>query len=90
MDDVEFLLDANVLGLDRFLENSVKYRKVGDEMCPPKSATDPEIVKFARTNNLVIVTKDAKMVEQCMFEGVRYVTFTDVDLARKIARYPDA
>lgn len=61
MKDIEFLLDENVLGLARFLENRVKYRKVGDNGCPAKEAKDPEVVKFARENRLVIVTKDSKM-----------------------------
>lgn len=89
MDGVEFLLDENVLGLDRFLENRVKYRKVGDDKCPGKEAGDPEIVKFARENNLVVVTKDSKMMEQCEFENVECVTFTDVDFAKKIVRYSE-
>ena len=87
---VEFLLDENVLGLDRFLKHRVNYRMVGDVDCPAKEADDPEIVKFARENGLVIVTKDSKMVEQCEFEGVKYVTFTDIDFAKKVTEYPGA
>ena len=90
MNDIEFLLDENVLGLARFLENYVKYRKVGDNGYPIKEAEDPVIVKFAKDNNMVIVTKDIKMIEQCEFEEVRYVTFNDIDFAKKIARYPNS
>lgn len=53
MQGVEFLLDENALGLDRFLENRVRYRKVGGEGSPAKGASDPEIVKFAKENGLV-------------------------------------
>jgi len=70
MTNIEFLLDENVLGLARFLENRVKYRKVGDNGCPAKEADDPEIVKFARENNLVIVTKDIKMIDECKLENM--------------------
>ena len=87
MSDIEFLLDENVLGLDRFLKNRVKYRKVGDEGCPIKEADDPTIVKFASENNLVIITKDAKMIEQCKFDNVSYVTHNDVDFAKEIVNY---
>ena len=90
MNDVEFLLDENVLGLARFLENRVKYRKVGDNGCPIKEAEDPVVVKFAKDNSMVIVTKDIKMIEQCEFEGVDYVTFNDIDFAKKIVRYPNS
>lgn len=90
MNDVEFLLDENVLGLARFLENYVKYRKVGDNGCPIKEAEDPVIVKFAKDNNMVIVTKDIKMIEQCEFEDVRYVTFNDIDFAKKIVGYQNS
>ncbi|MBI1664023.1 MAG: hypothetical protein IS860_11205 [Nitrosopumilus sp.] len=37
MTNIEFLLDENVLGLARFLEKRVKYRKVGDNDCPKKA-----------------------------------------------------
>ena len=84
---VEFLLDENTLGLARFLENRVKYKKVGDDGCPVLSAEDPEIVKFARENNMIIVTKDIKMIEECQFENVEYVTMNDLDFARKVANY---
>ncbi len=87
MTEIEFLLDENALGLARFLENSVKYRKVGDNGCPAKEAGDPEVVKFARENNLVIVTRDTKMIEQCKFENIKCVTFTDTDFARKVVDY---
>ena len=33
----EFLLDENVLGLDRYL-TGIKYKKIGDEGCPAKLA----------------------------------------------------
>ena len=90
MNGAEFLLDENVLGLARFLENRVKYRKVGDNGCPIKEAEDPVVVKFAKDNSMVIVTKDTKMVEQCKFEGVNYVTFDDADFAKKIEKYSNS
>ena len=33
---VEFLLDENILGLDRYL-TGIKYKKIGDEGCPAKN-----------------------------------------------------
>ncbi len=81
---VEFLLDENVLGLARFLEDSVKYRSVGGNGCPEREAEDQVIVQFAHKNDLIIITKDAKMVDACKFRGVKYVTHGDEDLARKI------
>ena len=84
---MEFLLDENVLGLARFLENRVKYRKVGDNGCPAKEADDPEIVKFAKENNLIIVTKDIKMIKECEFENMKYITLDDTDFAKKIINY---
>ena len=90
MENVEFLLDENVLGLARFFENRVKYRKVGDSGCPIKEAEDPVVVKFAKDNSMVVVTKDIKMIKQCEFEEVSYVTFDDIDFAKKIIRYPNS
>ena len=86
----EFLLDENALGLDRFLENHVKYRKVGGDGCPALKTKDPEIVKFAKENNLIIVTKDIKMVNACKFENVKYVTFDDGDFAKKVIEYSES
>ncbi len=54
---------------------------------PAKEAEDPEIVKFAIENNLIIVTKDIKMIDECEFEKVEYVTMNDIDFARKVANY---
>ena len=87
---MEFLLDENVLGLARFLENRVKYRKVGDNGCPAKEADDPEIVKFAKENNLIIVTKDIKMIKECEFENMKYITLDDTDFAKKIVNYSNS
>ena len=87
---MEFLLDENVLGLARFLENSVKYRKVGDNGCPSKEADDPEIVRFAKENNLTIITKDIKMIQECKFENIKYVTIDDTDFAKKILNYSNS
>ena len=87
---MEFLLDENVLGLARFLENRVKYRKVGDNGCPDKEADDPEIVKFAKENNLIIVTKDIKMIKECEFENMKYITLDDTDFAKKIVNYSNS
>ena len=57
---------------------------------PAHAAEDPVVVKFAKDNNMVIVTKDIKMIEQCEFEEVRYVTFNDIDFAKKIVGYPNS
>ena len=89
MSHIEFLLDENVLGLARFLENSVKYKKVGDNDTPAKEAEDHEIVKFSKENNLVIVTRDIKMIEQCKLANVKYVTYDDVDFAKRVIKYPN-
>ncbi len=83
----EFLLDENVLGLDRFLDNHVKYKKVGDKGCPNKEAPDQEIVKFAIDNELIIVTKDNKMVSACRFEKTKYITINDETFAQKVIDY---
>ena len=90
MNDVWDRAQAQQIELDRFLANRIKYRKVGDEGCPIKEADDPTIVKFASENNLVIITKDAKMIEQCEFEEVPYVTYNDVDFAKKIVNYSES
>ena len=85
----EFLLDENELGLGDLLEGRVRYRKVGDAGCPKKGSRDPEIVRFARENGMVIVTRDNRMTEVCRVNGVRYVSSDDTDFARKVIRFAE-
>ena len=83
----EFLLDENVLGLDRYL-TGIKYKKIGDEGCPAKEADDKQVVEYAMENNLVIVTKDDKMIKQCGMLDVNCINVDlDVELVKKINAY---
>lgn len=87
----EFLIDENLLGIDRFLEGHVKFRKVGAEGCPPLASPDPDVAKFAKDNNLVVVTNDGKLIKQCNLFEIEFVTLDlVVDLAKKVLKYPDS
>lgn len=83
----KFLLDETVLELEDFLKSNVQFRKVGDVDYPAKRATNSTVVKFAKENNLVLVTRDEKMVNQCRDEGVEYITLNDLDFAKKIIHH---
>jgi hypothetical protein len=88
---VEFLIDENLLGIDRYLEGHVKFRKVGDDDCPPLASPDPDVAKFAKDNNLVVVTNDGKLLKQCKLFEIEFVTLDlVVDLAKKVLKYPDS
>jgi hypothetical protein len=88
---VEFLIDENMLGVDRYLEGHVKFRKVGDDECPPLGSSDPDVAKFAKDNNLIIVTNDGKLLKQCKLFEIEFVTLDlVVDLAQKVLKYPDS
>ena len=78
----EFLLDENVLGLDRYL-TGIKYKKIGDEGCPAKGADDKQVVEYAMKNNLVIVTGDSKMIKQC---GILNVNCISIDLEKELLK----
>ena len=85
---VEFLIDENLLGIDRYLEGHVKFRKVGDDECPPLGSSDPDVAKFAKDNNLIIVTNDGKLLKQCNLLGIEFVTLDlVVDLAKKVLNF---
>ena len=84
----EFLLDENVLGLDRYLDGKVKFKKIGDEDCPPKKSTDPQVARFAKEHNLVIVTNDEKLEKQCKLFDINYVSVdVQLELAKKVLEY---
>ena len=91
MKDMEFLLDENVLGLDRYLDVfELKYRRIGDKNCPPLKSSDSEVAKFADKENLVVVTNDDNLKKQCELFGVKYVFSDLTDFARKIKTYAES
>ena len=80
-----------MLGIDRYLEGHVKFRKVGDGECPSLGSSDPDVAKFAKDNNLVVVTNDGKLLKQCKLFKIEFVTLDlVVDLAQKVLKYPDS
>ena len=88
---MEFLLDENVLGLDRYLDIfELKYRKIGGKNCPPLKSDDSAVAKFANEENLVVVTNDDNLKKQCELFEVRYVFSDLTDFARKIKAYADS
>jgi len=88
---MEFLLDENVLGWDRYLDIfELKYRRIGDKNCPPLKSGDSAVAKFADKENLVVVTYDDGLRKQCELFGVRYVFSDLADFARKIKAYAES
>ena len=85
----EFLLDENILGLDRYLKNHVTFRKVGDNNCPSKESDDPDVVKYAKEHNLVIVTNDEKMKKQCDVVGIECILNDLTTVAKRVIEYSD-
>ena len=91
MSDIEFLIDENVLGLARYLDTlDVKYRKIGDENCPPLKSDDPTVAKFADKENLVVLTNDDKLKKQCELFGVKCVFNDLTDYAKRIKEFADS
>jgi len=88
---MEFLLDENVLGLDRYLDVfELKYRRIGDGNCIPLKSSDSKVAKFADKENLVVVTNDDNLKKQCELFGVKYVFSDLTDFARKIKAYAES
>ena len=85
------MIDEHLLGIDRFLEGHVKFIRVGDDERLPLGSSDPSVAKFAKDNNLIIVTNDGKLLKQCNLLGIEFVTLDLVaDLSRKVLKYPDS
>ena len=88
---VEFLLDENVLGLDRYLDGKVQFKKIGDDNCPPKKSPDPHVAKFAKEHGLVVVTNDEKLEKQCKLFGIDCIRIDmQLELATKVLAYGNA
>lgn len=91
MSDIEFLIDENVLGLGRYLDAfDIKYKKIGDDNCPVLGSDDTDVAKFAKKENLVVITNDDNLTKQCELFEVKYV-FSDLrDFARKVKDVADS
>ncbi|MDE1863004.1 MAG: hypothetical protein KGI33_08840 [Thaumarchaeota archaeon] len=88
MSDIEFLIDENVLGLDRYLSSlDIRFKKVGEPGCPAKGSDDPTVAKFSHKHGLVVVTNDDNLKKQCKILGVGYVFMDLKDFARKVKEY---
>ena len=91
MSDIEFLIDENVLGIDRYLKTfDIKHRSVGDSDCPELKSDDDVVAKFAKKENLVVITNDDNLKKQCELFGVKYVFSDLTDFARKVKDYADS
>ena len=88
---VKFLIDEQLLGIDRYLEGHVKFTRVGDdEERLPLGSSDPKVAQFAKDNDLIIVTNDGKLIKQCNLLEIEFVALDlVVDLARKVLKYED-
>ena len=88
---VKFLIDENLLGIDRYLEGYVDFFRVGDDKRLPLGSSDPTVAKFAKDNNMIIVTNDGNLLKQCNLLDIEFVTLDlVVDLAKKVLKYPDS
>ena len=89
--DIEFLIDENILGIDRYLKSfDIKFRSIGDSDCPPRGSDDPTVAKFAQKHNLVVVTNDDKLKKQCEPLDIPCIIPTLSDLARKVRSYAES
>ena len=88
---VKFLIDEQLLGIDRYLEGHVKFIRVGDdEERLPLGSSDPKVAQFAKDNDLIIVTNDGKLIKQCNLLEIEFIALDIVvDLARKVLKYED-
>lgn len=87
----KFLIDENVLGVDRYLSSwDIEFKKIGDPGCPDLGSDDPTVAKFALQNNLVIVTNDEKLLKQCEALEIECVFMGLKDLAKKVKGYVDS
>lgn len=89
--NIEFLIDENILGIDRYLKSfDIKFRSIGDTDCPSRGSDDPTVAKFAQSHGLVVVTNDDKLQKQCEFLGVPCIAQTLTDLANKVKIYAES
>lgn len=83
-DKFALLIDEDSLGVDRYLtEIDRKIIKVGDPPELPLGTDDAIVAKYAKDHKCIVLTRDDKLVKQCKFYEVKYITLGMEDLARK-------
>jgi len=91
LSDIEFLIDENVLGLSRYLKTfDIKHRSVGDPTCPEKGSDDDEVAKFAKKENLIVLTNDDNLKKQCDLFDVKCIFNDLTDFAKKVKEYTES
>lgn len=80
---MKILLDEMFAGLKEYFE-ALGYNVVTAQEAGLKSVKDREIVEYAKTHNLLLITQDAKPAELAELTGVKCILVTNAMIAKVV------
>jgi len=80
---LKILLDEMFAGLKEYFE-ALGYSVVTAQEAGLKSVKDREIVEYAKTHDLLLITQDAKPAELAELTGVKYVLVSNALIAKVV------
>jgi len=78
---MKLLLDEMYAGLKEYFE-TLGWEVVTAQDAGLKAAKDKQIVDYARSNNMLLVTQDQKPAELAELTGVKYVLISNAMIAK--------
>lgn len=78
---MKLLLDEMYAGLKEYFE-TLGWEVLTAQDVGLKAAKDKDVVEYAKNNDLLLVTQDAKPAELAELTGVKYVLISNVMIAK--------
>jgi len=80
---LKVLLDEMFAGLKEYFE-TLGYTVITAQEAGLKSVTDREVVEYAKTHELILITQDAKPAELAELTGVKCVFVSNALIAKAV------
>lgn len=86
MTDIRLLLDEMYAGLKEYFE-TLGYSVLTAQEAGLKGLKDREVVNYALTNDLILITRDQKPAELAQLTGTKYLLISNLMLAKIADEY---
>ncbi len=78
---MQLLLDEMYAGLKEYFE-ALNYEVITAQEAGLKGVKDRDIVEYAKKNNLLLITQDAKPAELAELMGVKFILISSAMIAK--------